>query len=175
MRFARAPADGADAVSVTYYRVVNPLVTAVLGSPFHRLLSSNTLILHFRGRRSGRRYRTPLSYHERHGILHCFAGVDHRWWRNLEAGEPVEVTLRGRRLCGVPAVTPRDQPAAVAQALADFLRAVPRDAPHSGVRLDGNGEPLAGDLRRAVPRHVHVAIRLSDSAAGSGEASAPGG
>lgn len=144
-------------MSAWLYRLINPGAVRALESRWHRVLSGNTLVLHYRGRRSGRRLVTPVSYHEQGGALHCFAGPDHLWWRNLEGGYQFEVTLRGRRI-GARAIIARGPGEPMVKALDAFLRAVPRDAPHSGVRLDGAGNPLAEDLERAAARLVHVRI-----------------
>lgn len=159
-------------MSRLFYRIVNPLVSTLLRSPFHGTLSGNTLLLEYRGRRSGRFFRTPVSYCELDGVLHCFAGTSHRWWRNLAAGEPVDVVLRGRRVTMMPAVNADDREVIVAR-LRDFLRAVPRDAPHSGVRLLDDGEPDAGDLETAADRHVHVLLTRSASRPGNQAAAQP--
>lgn len=140
------------------YRLINPVVAGVLRSPLHPLLSGNTLLLHYRGRRSGRAYHTPVSYHEHDGEINCFAGREHHWWRNLQQAESVSLRLRGHWLDAVPRVT-ADAPELLIPRLRDFLRAVPRDAAHSGVRLDRSGEPLAADLAAAAPALVHVALR----------------
>lgn len=140
------------------YRAINPLVAGILRSPLHPLLSGNTLLLHYHGRRSGRAMRTPVSYYERAGELHCFAGLDHLWWRNPVDAETVSVLVRGQRFKARPQVT-RDAPELLIPRLQEFLRAVPRDAAHSGVRLDRDGEPVASDLTAAAPRLVHVALK----------------
>lgn len=154
------------------YRVLNPVVSGLLRSPAHGLLSGNTLLLEYRGRRSGRFFRTPVSYCERDGVLHCFAGRNHLWWRNLAAGEPVDVVLRGRRQTMTPTVNLDDRDM-IAARLRDFLLAVPRDAPHSGVRLGAGGEPDAGDLAAAAGRHVHVELAVAMSGRGAGEPAQP--
>ncbi len=141
------------------YRVLNPLVSRLLASPLHRLLSGNTLLLHYRGRRSGRPYTTPVSYHLDEGVVHCFAAREHRWWRNLVPPQPIEVTLQGTRQTAVAEVD-EEGGAASQRALHAFLTAVPRDARHAGVRLDPGGEPVAEDVAAAVTRLVHVTIRI---------------
>lgn len=157
-------------MSRLFYRLVNPVVAAVLRSPCHGLQSGNTLLLEYRGRRSGRFFRTPVSYCEIDGAVHCFAGTSHRWWHNLADGDPVIVVLRGRRQRMIPVVS-RDDPERIASRLRDFLIAVPRDAPHAGVRLDAHGEPHPGDLLEAARDHVHV--RLT-GAAGAGASAGDG-
>ena len=47
---------------------INPLVAAVLRSPFHWLLSFGLMLITVTGRRSGRRYTIPVGY-QRHGDL----------------------------------------------------------------------------------------------------------
>lgn len=143
------------------YRVINPVVAGVLRSPLHPILSGNTLLLYYQGRRSGRAYRTPVSYHQHDDEIHCFAGREHRWWRNLQNAGSVVVLLRGQRLDATPRVTV-GPPALLIPRLREFLRAVPRDAGHSGVRLDRCGEPLAADLAAAAQGLVHVALHLTD-------------
>ena len=40
----------------------NPIVKFVLQSPMHPLMSSNTMLLTFPGRKSGKPYTTPINY-----------------------------------------------------------------------------------------------------------------
>ena len=49
-------------IEAAAYRVMNPVITKVLRSPLHRMASGNVALLHFRGRKSGREFVTPLSY-----------------------------------------------------------------------------------------------------------------
>ena len=42
----------------------NTLATAVLRSPFHRMMSKSLLVLTYEGRRSGKEYKLPLQYVE---------------------------------------------------------------------------------------------------------------
>lgn len=45
------------------------ILSAVLCSPLHRVLSGTRLVLSFTGRRSGTRHTTPVYYPRRHGEL----------------------------------------------------------------------------------------------------------
>ncbi|MCH7740571.1 MAG: nitroreductase family deazaflavin-dependent oxidoreductase [Chloroflexi bacterium] len=98
--------------------IVNPVVAAVLRSPFHRALSSRFLLLSFTGRVSGRRYTFPVDYRvDCHG-LQVLTSRKRRWWRNF-AADPRDVSVRynGRRLVGTAgAITGK---ALVAGALSD--------------------------------------------------------
>jgi hypothetical protein len=78
-------------------RVVNPLMRRVLPSPLGRLLGTMALI-EFTGRRTGRRIRTPVSWHLVNGVAHTTTDLPWRW--NFAGGAPVTVTYRGRAFTG---------------------------------------------------------------------------
>ncbi len=141
--------------------VINPIVKALLRSPLHGLMSHNTLLLQFTGRKSGAVYVTPVSYHEVDGVVHCFTAREGRWWRNLEGGAPVVLTLRGRRRTGVARAV-SDGSDTVRTALHDLLLAVPRDASHAQVALDAEGRPDPADLDAASQRLVLIQITLDE-------------
>jgi hypothetical protein len=65
----------------TVPRWVNRLVTGLLCSPFHALLSHTTMLLTFTGRKSGRRYTIPVRYLREGETLLTL--TDSPWWRNL--------------------------------------------------------------------------------------------
>ena len=80
---------------------------------------------------------------------------------NLLHGDPVELTLRGRRLVGKPTVL-ADGSAQVQAALCDLLIASPRDATHAGVKFDADGQPVAADIAEASKRLVFISIELPE-------------
>lgn len=78
-------------------RLDNLLISAVLRSPAHHVLSRFTILLRYRGRKSGREYTIPVQYaeHDAQLILYAMGAEDKQWWRNLRDAE-VDVLLRGR-------------------------------------------------------------------------------
>lgn len=141
----------------TLYSVINPIVTFILRSPLHGLMSRNTVLLEFQGIKSGRTYTTPVSYHATASHVHVFTDKNNKWWRNLRHGAEVRLTLRGRDLVGKPtaqAENSREKQAA----LRDFLLATPRDASHAGVEFDANGQPVAADIAAASESLVFISI-----------------
>ena len=144
-------------MSKRLYRVINPVVKKILRSPLHGVLSQNTLLLEFTGRKSGRKLSTPVSYHSSGGVAHCFTRKSFVWWKNLNSGEPVYVTIKGKRHLVNPEVEAENSEIK-GQALRHFLRAVPRDAPHSEVSLDTNGDPSVDDIQRVVSDMVYVRL-----------------
>jgi hypothetical protein len=79
-------------------RLWNPAMRALLRSPVHWPLSRWFAVLSWTGRKTGRRYSTPVSY-VREGTL-VYLTTGDRWWRNLASGAPVAMRIAGRRLEG---------------------------------------------------------------------------
>lgn len=146
-------------MSAALYSVINPVVKFVLRSPVHGLLSRNTLLLEFKGRKSGKSYTTPVSYYEHDGQVDCFTDRNNTWWRNLVDGNEVTLTIRGHRIAGTPSVTLDGSPS-MQSALHDFLVATPRDAAFAGIALNADGRPEAADVAKAVQNLVHISIDL---------------
>lgn len=85
-----------------FYRVINPLMTALLRSPLHGRLSHSMLLLSFRGRKSGKRYTLPLGYVQHNDRL--FVLTHSPWWKNLRGGAPVLMRLQGRNVGGTASI-----------------------------------------------------------------------
>ena len=70
----------------------------MLGSPLHRLLSGALVVLEYRGRRTGRRYRILLQYAETgRGTIVVLAVQPERklWWRSFARPAPAVVVVAG--------------------------------------------------------------------------------
>lgn len=139
------------------YALLNPIVRTLLRSPLHGVLSGNTMLLAYRGRRSGRAYVTPVSYARTSDGVLAFAARDSSWWKNLVDGPEVEVRIAGRQFKARAQIEAEDE-ARIAERLVVFLQAVPRDAAPAGVRLGADGTPDPEDIRTASQRHVAVAF-----------------
>lgn len=143
---------------MTLLALLNRVPALVLSSPLHPLMSRRRTVLAFLGRRTGRRYALPVNHLRRGREL--LVTTDHGWWRNLDGGSPVEVTVRGRR---VPAVAEAvREPAAVAEALTAMIIDHPPYGRWAHVRtLDGIPDP--DDVRAEVARgRVLVRVRIPD-------------
>jgi len=144
----------------------NRFVASLLQSRLHPILSGNTLLLRYRGRRSGQLIHLPVNYlRVETGRLLLTSRRERVWWRNFEGSYPVEVVLRGVRLLGEAKSV--EDPAAIAEGLDKILQARPAWARGFGVGRDSNGSMNAGDLGQAAMDRVLVVIELLS------EASAP--
>lgn len=139
------------------YTVIDPIVKWILRSPLHGILSSNTTLLEYVGNKSGRRYILPLSYVQSGNQIHLFTGREKRWWRNLRGGEDVTLLIRGNSIHGKADVEIENLEQ-IAATLSLFLKASPRDAKPSSVRLDEGRNPNQDDVREAAKRLVSITI-----------------
>ncbi len=63
-------------IPVPILRLINPMMIALMRSPLHAAVSKDILALTFTGRRSGRRFTTPVSYLRQGQVVHCFTRPD---------------------------------------------------------------------------------------------------
>lgn len=146
-----------------FYQALNVPMRWLLRSPLHAVGSRNLCILSYAGRRSGKRYETPLSYVRDGNRIWLLSSVDTRWWTNFlpTAGAPLAVGIlaAGERLRGTATTIQHDR-ARLRETVRRFLTALPRDAMVYGIGLDGARKPKEADLERALARLVMVEIAL---------------
>ena len=76
-------------------KIANPVFNRILRSPLHGLVDEHLLLLHFRGRRTGRSYTVVAGHRNvdgRPGVL-----TNSGWRFNFRGGASVEVTFKGER------------------------------------------------------------------------------
>ena len=137
----------------------NPLVSWLLRSPLHGLVSKNVMLVTVTGRKSGKSITTPANYQRDGDALWVISWRDRKWWRNLRGGADIRVLLRGRDVQGRGQVIEEEK--AVAQSLFDYYRKSPRIAKYVGISLDSAGQPVPADCDCAAQKMVTVRIDLS--------------
>lgn len=136
----------------------NGMAVRLLRSPFHRLLSKNTLVLTFTGRKSGRSITTPISYARCGDTLLCV--TPSAWAKNLMVQPHVAVVLRGKHVEGQATVTPPGSPANMAL-LQDFFQRVPRDMQFYNVHRMADGTLNRSDIERVAAKIYVMQIQLA--------------
>lgn len=137
------------------FRFVNPVMSLLLRSWLHGVMSGSVLLLSFDGRRTGRRISLPLRY-ARSGVdFVCFTTDDVPWWRNFEEPRAVEVLVAGETLSGVASAERVTGDSL--DALRVFLQQFPSDAAYHDVSI-AKGVPSEADLARTPKRSVRVRI-----------------
>ncbi len=130
-------------------RAVNVPMRIVLGLPFATPLSGRLMLLSFRGRRTGRAYRQPVSY-VRQGAATLLTPGGGRWKLNLTDGQPVRIRLRGRDVTARPELVGDIEE--VDRLLALMIAANPRVRAFVGIPTGGDGRLQRAPLETAI-RH----------------------
>lgn len=150
-------------IQTLLYGALNVPMRLLLRSPFHGVASRNLCIFLYAGRKSGRRYETPLSYVREDGRILLLSSRDTRWWTSFTPGPgvpaPVEVLAAGERLRGRARTIQHDRER-LRGAVRRFLTALPRDAMVYGIGLDGDRRPKEAEIESALDRLVMVEIEL---------------
>lgn len=130
----------------TILRLLNPVVKVLLASPLHWPLSRWFAIVAWTGRKSGRRYSTPVSYVREEGVVWVTTGD--RWWRNLrdEGSAGMRIAGRWHDAVGTP-IADREQSHRDHERL---FRAHRWFRWLSGIPGDRTGGPDPAALRRAL-------------------------
>jgi hypothetical protein len=133
--------------------VVNPITRALAGSPVGRSFGALT-VLHFDGRRSGKRYAVPVMTYDHNGRV---VFTDAPWATNFVGGAPVVVRRAGRTRSGFATVVSDPHEAA------DGLRAVLaglRSPRGIGLVIDKDHVPTDAELNAA---RTMIRIELAGS------------
>lgn len=132
----------------------NPIMEWLLKSPFHSLISGNTMILYYTGCKSGKAYHTPVGYQRVDNNLLTTSWKNRTWWRNLRDGCDVKVLLKGM-LVEAHAQVFEDK-ATVAEGLKQFIGGNPRVARIFKIALRENGELDQASLEGAASDRVLI-------------------
>jgi deazaflavin-dependent oxidoreductase (nitroreductase family) len=137
----------------------NPLMKAILHSPFHAIMSKSMAILAVTGKKSGKVYSFPVNYQRDGDEIWVVSMRDRTWWKNLRGGAKVVLRLAGQEINAHGEVFEETQE--VAQLLREFILRSPTYGRFLNVELDEEGHPVQGDLVAAAESRVMVRINLS--------------
>jgi hypothetical protein len=142
------------------FRLLNPVMIAILRSPLHSMLSNRIMVISFTGRKTGRTFTIPVSYCREDGTVICFTHA--QWWRNLAGGRKVQLLIRKKEYTG-KAISICDDQEKKKIGLTKLLTSVPKDAVFYGVAVDQDGTFNQDDLARAAAESTMVEISLEGS------------
>jgi hypothetical protein len=144
-----------------FYRYfLNPVMRSLLRSPLHSITSHNIGIVHFTGRKSGRKLSTPLSYTREDNVVRLLSNQSTRWWLNFRGeGLKVEMEIARQRLPGTAVLWEGDSEA-LREGVRRFIHALPRDAKVYDLELDANREVVETSLAAIAQQLILVEIHL---------------
>ncbi|MFZ5819818.1 MAG: nitroreductase family deazaflavin-dependent oxidoreductase [Chloroflexota bacterium] len=135
----------------------NDFVEFFLRTPFH-IFMGNMMLITVTGRKTGKRYTTPVNYYRAGDTLWVISSRDRTWWRNLQGGARVDLRLRGQDVSGyAEAILEAGE---VARRIGDYVKHIPMAAKPLGVRME-NGQPNPEDTARLAGERLFVKIDLA--------------
>ena len=142
------------------WRIVNPLVVLIARSPIHLLVSTQILVTQFNGRKSGKQYRVPVSFHKNKNknTYTCVTLRSNLWWKNLIDLERADVWLKGR-LVNVGVELEYQDDELVKSNLRHLVSGNAIDAFFAKVTLNKDGSPDEKSLDDAAKLHAVLKFR----------------
>lgn len=136
----------------------NDFMAWVLRSPFHGMLSDGMMLITITGRKTGKKYTTPVGYYREGGDLWVVTSRDRTWWKNLRGGAEVGLLLKRQPVTAF--AEPELDEKAVEARMWEYLRHVPQAAKPMGIRME-NGKPNAQDIARTAKDRLFVRIKVN--------------
>ena len=133
--------------------LINPVVAFLARSPLHFLISHQVLVIQFKGRKSGKQYLVPVSYHEHESSYTCVTLRSNIWWRNLKEVSHTKIWLKGTlKNAQIDLEFNNDQ--IVESTLRDLVTNNRVDAYFAKIKLNKDGSPDSDDLIQAGKIHT---------------------
>jgi hypothetical protein len=131
-------------------KVANPIMRWLLGSPLHGLVDKHSMLLRFRGRRTGRAYMVPVGRRTIDGQLGVLTNSG--WRVNFRGGASVEVTLEGELRPGHAELV--EDPEEVARVSANLIEEYghERAGRPLGIRVNVDRKPTHEELVDLIER-----------------------
>ena len=135
----------------------NDFMSWVLRSPFHGMLSNGMMLLTVTGRKTGKKYTTPVGYYREGDSLWVITSRDRTWWKNLRGGADVGLLLKRQHVnaCAEPDLDEKS----VEARMYEYLRHVPQAAKPMKIRLE-NGKPNPRDIADTAKDRLFIRIKI---------------
>jgi deazaflavin-dependent oxidoreductase (nitroreductase family) len=137
----------------------NDVLSWVLRSPFHGMLSNGIMLITVTGRKTGKNHTIPVGYYREGDYLWVITSRDRTWWRNLRGGAEVGLLLKRKPVKAF--AEPDSDEKAVEERMYEYLRHVPQAARSLGIRMR-NGDANTEDVARTAKDRLFVKIQIKD-------------
>ena len=145
---------------MNFWFLINPVVAFLARSPLHFLISHQVLVIQFKGRKSGKQYLVPVSYHEYESSYTCVTLRSNIWWRNLKEVSHTKIWLKGTlKNAQIDLEFNNDQ--IVESTLRDLVTNNRVDAYFAKIKLNKDGSPDSDDLIQAGKIHTVLKFTIT--------------
>jgi deazaflavin-dependent oxidoreductase (nitroreductase family) len=134
----------------------NGFISWVLRSPLHGMLSNGMMLITVTGRKTGKKYTTPVGYFRDNGNFWVLTSRNRTWWKNLQGGAPVRLLLKREPVEAFAEPELNDK--TIQALLREYIKNVPQAAKSLGIRME-YGNPSAEDLARIAKDRLFVRVR----------------
>ena len=134
----------------------NDFVAFMLRTPLHNFMG-NTMLITVTGRKTGKKYTTPVGYYRVDHHIWVITNRDRTWWSNIETGAEVSMRIHGKNVTGYAEAIMDEE--AIAARIGEYLENVPLAVKPLGVRME-DGEPHPEDAARLAKERLFVRIKL---------------
>lgn len=142
---------------MSVYKYINPSINLLLRSPWHRLCSKRIMTVSYPGRKSGKRFNTPVSYYRSDDRVYCFTnGV---WQHNFNPESAATLRIAGDNYRAIGKLYVGDQEQQI-NIMSDYFKAVPQDRKFYGVKCGAEGEPIRSQVEHALGSIVIIEFSL---------------
>lgn len=134
----------------------NDFVKFFLRTPLY-VFMGDTMLITVTGRKTGKKYTTPVGFYRDGDCLWILSSRDRTWWRNVCDGAKVEMRIHGKDMTGF-AEAILDEKMVTVQVM-EYVRRIPMSAKGLGVQME-KGEPHPEDAARLAKERMFVKIKL---------------
>jgi deazaflavin-dependent oxidoreductase (nitroreductase family) len=134
----------------------NGFMSWLLRSPLHGMISNGMMLITVTGRKTGKKYTTPVGYFHENGDLWVLTSRDRTWWKNLQGGAEVSLLLQRRPVHAF--AEPQLESKTVESLMGDYVKHIPQVAKSMGIRVE-QGTPNVEDIARVAKGRLFVRIR----------------
>ena len=137
------------------FALINPIMGMLLRSPIHGFWSDSLMLITFTGRKSGKKFTTPVRYVRDGDNILCFTSAENQWWRNLRNGASAQLRVAGELKHYTTQVI-ENNPQETKKWLVLYLGLYPQDASYHEIGLAGDKSLIPKDLERASHEAIVV-------------------
>lgn len=136
---------------------VNSWMKWALTAPgIQKMVGQGVALISFKGRRTGRSYTIPVSYHREDDVVTIVTKRQRDWWHNFESPRQVDLRLAGRMYTGKARIETDE--AEALNFMTEYLAKRPIDAKAYGLAKD---EVTENKIAQIIPHIVVIRVAVT--------------
>lgn len=141
-----------------FMKISNKFIAAILKSPFHGWMSSSTLLISVKGRKTGKIITTPVNYARSGQELLMISNSDRSWWKNIRENRDVVILLERREVhCSARVIETGDQ---LISSMEKYFTVFPQSAKYLKIQRNADGSFDRKAMELAAADRVVITCQL---------------